>query len=93
MIELQIKLERLELMLLEDGYNDSNIVYQTLKETQEIAINYSRCCDTLLSKEEIILASKTKSNHKYNELNSDLNKEEIDGFVSGCNWFAKIIKQ
>ena len=34
MDKLQIKLERLRLMLVEDGYSDSNIVYQTLIEMQ-----------------------------------------------------------
>jgi hypothetical protein len=43
MTELQIKLERLELMLVEDGYNNSNIVLQTLADAQELAINYSQC--------------------------------------------------
>ena len=47
MNELQNKLERLKLMLIEDGYNDSNIVYRTLKETQELAINYMQDCTEL----------------------------------------------
>ena len=47
MNELQNKLERLKLMLIEDGYNDSNIVYRTLKETQELAINYMQDCTDL----------------------------------------------
>jgi hypothetical protein len=44
MTELQIKLERLELMLVEDGYNKSNIVLQTVLDMQKLAINYTHCC-------------------------------------------------
>lgn len=47
MTELEIKLQSLESMLAEDGYNDSNIVYQTVKEMQQLAIINSRCCETL----------------------------------------------
>lgn len=41
MNKLQIKLERLKLMLVEDGYNDSSIVCQTLIDAQKEAINYT----------------------------------------------------
>ncbi|MBE7638703.1 hypothetical protein GUB10_00010 [Salegentibacter sp. BLCTC] len=51
MNKLQIKLERLELMLVEDGYNTSNIVLQTLIEAQKEAINYTPCCTQLKDKE------------------------------------------
>ena len=43
MDKLQIKLERLELMLIDDGYNGSNIVLQTLKEIQQEAIHTNGC--------------------------------------------------
>ena len=54
MNELQIKLERLELMLVEDGYKDVNIVLQTVKEMQELAIYYTRCCTKLPTSEQLI---------------------------------------
>jgi len=38
MTELQIKLERLELMLVEDGYNKSNIVLQAVLDMQKLAM-------------------------------------------------------
>ena len=44
MNKLQIKLERLELMLVEDGYNKGNIVLQNVIDMQKEAINYTRCC-------------------------------------------------
>lgn len=47
MNKLQIKLERLELMLIEDGYNNSNIVLQTVIDMQKEAINYTLCCTEL----------------------------------------------
>jgi hypothetical protein len=47
MNKLQIKLERLELMLVEDGYNKSNIVLKTVIDMQKEAINYTSCCTHL----------------------------------------------
>tara|TARA_R110000772_G_C13200890_1_gene430017 strand:+ start:422 stop:664 length:243 start_codon:yes stop_codon:yes gene_type:complete len=44
MNKLQIKLERLELMLVEDGCNKGNIVLQTVIDMQKEAINYTSCC-------------------------------------------------
>ena len=42
--KLQIKLKELNQMLVDDGYNGSNIVTQTLEEIRELAINYTPCC-------------------------------------------------
>ena len=53
MDKLQIKLERLELILVDDGYNENKIAYQILKEIQEIAINYTRCCTELKDKKKL----------------------------------------
>ena len=50
MNQLQSKLKELEQMLIDDGYNGSNIVIQTLEEIREEAINYTHCCRTLLDK-------------------------------------------
>ena len=44
MNKLQIKLKELNQMLIEDGYNGSNILIQTLEKIREEAINYTRCC-------------------------------------------------
>ena len=47
MDKLQSKLKELKDMLVEDGYNDSNIVLQTLIDIEKEAINYTRCCTEL----------------------------------------------
>ena len=60
MNKLQIKLERLELLLIEDGYNNSNIVLQTVIDIQKEAINYTRCC-----KSDSELLPKRLSNEAY----------------------------
>ncbi len=44
MNKLQSKLKELNQMLVDDGYNGSNIVIQTLEEIREETINYTRCC-------------------------------------------------
>tara|TARA_R110002096_G_C14073884_1_gene675786 strand:+ start:259 stop:489 length:231 start_codon:yes stop_codon:yes gene_type:complete len=44
MNQLQSKLKELNQMLIDDGYNGSNIVIQTLEEIREEAINYTHCC-------------------------------------------------
>jgi len=54
MNQLQSKLKELNQMLIDDGYNGSNIVIQTLEEIREEAINYTRCCETLPTKEEMV---------------------------------------
>jgi hypothetical protein len=46
MNQLQSKLKELNQMLIDDGYNGSNIVIQTLEEIREAKINYTRCCET-----------------------------------------------
>lgn len=46
MNKLQIKLEELKSFLIDDGYNDSNIVYQTLIDAQKEAINYTRVVES-----------------------------------------------
>jgi hypothetical protein len=43
MNQLQSKLKELNQMLIDDGYNGSNIVIQTLEEIREETINYTRC--------------------------------------------------
>ena len=53
MNKLQSKLKDLNQMLIDDGYNGSNIVIQTLEEIREEAINYTRCCTELKDKETI----------------------------------------
>ena len=50
MNQLQSKLKELEQMLIDDGYNGSNIVIQTLEEIREEAINYTHCCTELKGK-------------------------------------------
>tara|TARA_R110002167_G_scaffold198760_1_gene401885 strand:+ start:12 stop:230 length:219 start_codon:yes stop_codon:yes gene_type:complete len=50
MSQLQSKLKQLNQMLIDDGYNGSNIVIQTLEEIREEAINYTHCCETLPDK-------------------------------------------
>ena len=47
MKKLEIKLKELKEMLIEDGYNDSNIVLQTIEDIQLEAINYTRCSTEL----------------------------------------------
>ncbi len=47
MNQLQSKLKELNQMLIDDGYNGSNIVIQTLEEIREEAINYTHCCTEL----------------------------------------------
>ena len=47
MNKLQSKLKDLNQMLIDDGYNGSNIVIQTLEEIREEAINYTHCCEEL----------------------------------------------
>jgi hypothetical protein len=44
MNKLESKLKDLNQMLVDDGYNGSNIVIQTLEEIREETINYTRCC-------------------------------------------------
>jgi len=51
MEKLQMSLKELKKMLIEDGYNDSNIVLQTLINIQKVAINYTHCCEQLTVKE------------------------------------------
>lgn len=53
MTYLHNKLEELKSFLVDDGYNDSNSVYQTLVEAQELAIDYSQCCTPLKTKKTI----------------------------------------
>ena len=47
MEQIESKLDELKEMLIEDGYNDSNIVLQTLENIRLEAINYTRCCEKL----------------------------------------------
>jgi len=47
MNKLESKLKDLNQMLIDDGYNGSNIVIRTLEEIREEAINYTRCCTEL----------------------------------------------
>ena len=44
MKNLELKFKELKKMLIEDGYNDSNIVLQTLENIQLEAMNYTRSC-------------------------------------------------
>jgi len=79
MTELQSKLEELKSFLIDDGYNDSNIVYQTLIDVQKEAINYSQCCTQL----------KVANTDKINKLNDALkNIEEDEDFRldDGMEW-------
>jgi hypothetical protein len=81
MNKLQIKLERLELMLVEDGYNKSNIVLKTVIDMQKEAINYTSCCTKLKDKEAmtfegyLIYKNILKDNGKY-----FLNGQEVEEF-------------
>jgi hypothetical protein len=57
MNKLESKLKDLNQMLIDDGYNGSNIVIQTLEEIREEAINYTHCCPELKAfKDEFIEA-------------------------------------
>ena len=47
MNKLESKLKDLNKMLIEDGYNGSNIVIQTLEEIREEAFLYKRRCTEL----------------------------------------------
>ena len=51
MEKLQSSLKELKKMLIEDGYNDSNIVLQALINIQKESINYTYCCEQLTVKE------------------------------------------
>ena len=53
MNKLESKLKDLNQMLIDDGYNGSNIVIQTLEEIREEAINYTRCCEELKDKKKL----------------------------------------
>jgi hypothetical protein len=81
MNKLQIKLERLELMLIEDGYNEANIVLQTVIDMQKEAINYTGCCTELKDKGSmtfegyLIYKNILKDNGKY-----FLKGQEVDEF-------------
>ena len=44
---LESKLKDLNKMLIEDGYNGSNIVIRTLEEIRDEAINYTHSCTEL----------------------------------------------
>jgi len=79
MTELQSKLEELKSFLIDDGYNDSNIVYQTLIDVQKEAINVIQCCTQL----------KVANTDKINKLNDALkNIEEDEDFRldDGMEW-------
>jgi hypothetical protein len=52
MNKLESKLKDLNQMLIDDGYNGSNIVIQTLEEIREEAINYTHCCTELPNKQK-----------------------------------------
>jgi hypothetical protein len=45
--DLTEKLEQLEAYLGIDYYGDANYVMELLKEAKNLAINYTRCCETL----------------------------------------------
>lgn len=51
--DLTEKLEQLEAYLGIDYYGDANYVMELLKEAKNLAINYTRCCETLKDKKKI----------------------------------------
>jgi hypothetical protein len=53
MDKLESKLNELELLLIEDGYNTENIVLRTFLDVRKEAINYTRCSLKLPSRIEI----------------------------------------
>lgn len=76
---LQIKLERLELMLVDDGYNDTNIIYQTLKELQELAIDNTRSSTELPSTLEMNNQTEIEAEELINKHLDKLNANNIIG--------------
>ena len=60
MNKLESKLKELNQMLIDDGYNGSNIVIQTLEEIREEAINYTHCCTKLSGKTNLIYNGKDR---------------------------------
>lgn len=93
MNKLQSKLKELNQMLIDDGYNGSNIVIQTLEEIREETINYTRCCTELpdlkdVNDEMYKVSNNLKTDHKQTEVNY-----YESGFLTCYHWLAKRMKK
>jgi hypothetical protein len=97
MNQLQSKLKELNQMLIDDGYNGSNIVIQTLEEIREETINYTRC-SLQLNHEDLAIGQQVSiTQTKLVEINcfredGDIDVEDTNSvFTVGINEISKVV--
>ena len=86
MEELECKLNELESMLREDGYNASNIVIQTLSEAQEQVKNIAYEPVLAVVTDEEIQEHAEDIFEPYHVETQYNNPEGTDAYIEGAKW-------